>query len=556
MRSHGRARVSSRNPNAFGICDRCGFLFNHNRLQWQFDWAGAGLINKRILVCSECLDVPQEQLRAIVVTADPVPIQNPRTQDYPTAETNYRYTQGNTVNQRTGIPVPGGDKRITQNDKSRVTQQTGEPPGGLNQLPGTDWNAPVVIYQDREIGLPYGNTSVPFTGPLSPPFNIQTQWNNQWYFGMLTGYYWQNDSLSYNTWVTSGDAPPTPPATNLPVILVANALPPGINAYEWDNVAGFGSKYADPAVPFVTGIYAYSYGVSFSRTNVAVAATTYYDDFIGAYAWTDENGFGAKYDNPSPLPGESGSRIVFSHDNSAVMWGMSDNPCVAAYQWDDEAGFGTAYSNPSPSLNRYVYSVDIAPSDAAIVVSQNYYPKPIIAYAWDNVTGFGTKYTSPVFSTYAFMAMFSPSGKAVALVGGSDSFVDVWAWDDVTGFGTKYTNPSTYWDYDTGNSVRFSSDGSVIGLTGTGTDHVYFYPWSDDFGFGTQYAAPVPAVSPGNYWGAWDSIFTREDAAVVLATDEYPYVSAYTWDSATGFGTKYADPATPLSGDGGGLGTK
>ena len=164
MRATGRASVSSSNPRAFGICDRCGFLYNHNRLQWQFDYAGAGLINKRILVCNDCNDVPQAQLRAIVLPADPVPIQNPRVQDYVAAETNYRTTSGqNTIDPTTGLPVPGTVQRITQDSNNRVTQQTGEPPNGLNTQPGTDPNAP----GDSDPGLPYNNTSVPETGPLT-----------------------------------------------------------------------------------------------------------------------------------------------------------------------------------------------------------------------------------------------------------------------------------------------------------------------------------------------------------------------------------------------------
>lgn len=202
MRPHGRARVSARNPRAFGICDRCGFLYNHVNLQWQYDWAGASLINKRILVCDECLDTPQQQLRAIVVPADPVPILNPRVQDYVTAETNYRYTQGNATDPTTGLPVIGGFILQTtpteipigfpgfillepltfflmQEDTSfhitleadsasylpaaeylRVTQQTGEPESGLNPLPGTDPNAP----GNDDPGLPYENVVVPYTG--------------------------------------------------------------------------------------------------------------------------------------------------------------------------------------------------------------------------------------------------------------------------------------------------------------------------------------------------------------------------------------------------------
>lgn len=141
MRPHGRARVSSRNPRAFGICDRCGFLYNHINLQWQYDWAGASLINKRILVCDECNDVPQSQLRAIVVPADPVPILNPRVQDYPNAESDYRQTQGNTTNSQTGIPVPGGDTRVTQDGNARVTQEIGGTRVDLSEQPGLDQNS-------------------------------------------------------------------------------------------------------------------------------------------------------------------------------------------------------------------------------------------------------------------------------------------------------------------------------------------------------------------------------------------------------------------------------
>lgn len=158
----GRAKTSSRNPQAHAICDRCGFRWNHVNLTWQFEWQGASLANRRILVCRTCYDEPQNQLRAIVIPADPVPIMNPRVESFIADETNYRTTSGqDTVNYPTGIPVPGDDKRITQDDNNRVTQQTGEPNGGLNQEPGTDPNAP----GNNDPGLPYDNTTVPKTGP-------------------------------------------------------------------------------------------------------------------------------------------------------------------------------------------------------------------------------------------------------------------------------------------------------------------------------------------------------------------------------------------------------
>jgi len=138
----GRAQTSARNPRAFGVCDRCGIWTNHDKLSWQFDWRGASLMNTRILVCETCLDVPQSQLRAIIVPADPVPIQNPRVESFAADETNYRSTSGQgTIDTATGIPVPGTNQRITQNGNNRVTQQTGEPWVGISQQPGLDQNA-------------------------------------------------------------------------------------------------------------------------------------------------------------------------------------------------------------------------------------------------------------------------------------------------------------------------------------------------------------------------------------------------------------------------------
>jgi hypothetical protein len=143
----GRARTDSRNPQAFAVCDRCAIWYNRVNLTWQYDWAGASLVNKRILVCSTCYDTPQNQLRAIIIPADPVPIVNPRVEPYQWDETDRRQVSGyNTTNPQTGIPVQQGDTRVTSIDDiatedPRVTQQTGEAPYGTNQLPGTDPNA-------------------------------------------------------------------------------------------------------------------------------------------------------------------------------------------------------------------------------------------------------------------------------------------------------------------------------------------------------------------------------------------------------------------------------
>lgn len=83
MRQHGSADVSPTDPRAFGICDFCGFLYNLDVLQWQFDWRGPRLQNQRWLVCQSCNDKPQANgQKTYILPPDPVPVMNARPEYY------------------------------------------------------------------------------------------------------------------------------------------------------------------------------------------------------------------------------------------------------------------------------------------------------------------------------------------------------------------------------------------------------------------------------------------------------------------------------------------
>jgi hypothetical protein len=86
MRPHGKATIDARQPRALAICDRCQFMVFHDSLKWQMRWRGPRLQNIRILVCPECYDIPNEQERTIVFPVDPVPIANPRPENYALAD--------------------------------------------------------------------------------------------------------------------------------------------------------------------------------------------------------------------------------------------------------------------------------------------------------------------------------------------------------------------------------------------------------------------------------------------------------------------------------------
>ena len=72
------APVNVAAPEPVGICMRCARVFPLSRLVWQYQWAGPILQNLHILVCTlSCDDLPQEQLRTILIGPDPVPPKHP-----------------------------------------------------------------------------------------------------------------------------------------------------------------------------------------------------------------------------------------------------------------------------------------------------------------------------------------------------------------------------------------------------------------------------------------------------------------------------------------------
>lgn len=125
----GRARVSSKCPQAQAVCMRCGIWYNRIDLNFQFQWRGTSLRNIYILVCDRCLDIPTEQLRSISIPADPTPVYFPSVEQFTAAETNYRITVPGCVDPITNIPRPSDDFRVTMDCQNRVTQEIGAPRG-------------------------------------------------------------------------------------------------------------------------------------------------------------------------------------------------------------------------------------------------------------------------------------------------------------------------------------------------------------------------------------------------------------------------------------------
>ncbi len=92
-------------------------ISNHEKMQWQWDWAGTKLVNKNILVSVDELDVPQEQLRTVILPPDPPPIMNARPEAYYIDEHTQRRQSDGTIRYQMD-----GTIRILSNAQSGSSQ--------------------------------------------------------------------------------------------------------------------------------------------------------------------------------------------------------------------------------------------------------------------------------------------------------------------------------------------------------------------------------------------------------------------------------------------------
>lgn len=51
-------------------------------MQFQYEWRGQSLQSTGFLVCQRCLDIPFIQNRPLILPPDPVPIENPRFENF------------------------------------------------------------------------------------------------------------------------------------------------------------------------------------------------------------------------------------------------------------------------------------------------------------------------------------------------------------------------------------------------------------------------------------------------------------------------------------------
>ena len=169
------------------------------------------------------------------------------------------------------------------------------------------------------------------------------------------------------------------------------------------------------------------------------------------------------------------------------------------------------------------------------------------AYAWSG-NGFGAKLANPsTLPTNGSQAIsFSPKGDAIVVGETASPYVSAYTFS-ANGFGQKFPNPSTSVSASTNGTrdIAFSPAGDAVALAVFGGSYINAYAFDSSTGFGARFANPA-TLPTGN---AYRVAFSPAGNAVAVAHATAPYVTAYPFNSSTGFGTKFANPATAVTGN-------
>lgn len=103
------AEVDADSPRAWGVCDRCGFVWNLHKMQFQYAYQGSTQPqNTNFVVCDRCLDPLDPQSMPYILPPDPMPVYNARPEPYTLDETSWMST-------------PEGDILTTEDDEQFIT---------------------------------------------------------------------------------------------------------------------------------------------------------------------------------------------------------------------------------------------------------------------------------------------------------------------------------------------------------------------------------------------------------------------------------------------------
>jgi WD40 repeat protein len=265
--------------------------------------------------------------------------------------------------------------------------------------------------------------------------------------------------------------------------------------------------------------------------------------YQAAYPFTSGVGFGTRYANPATAISGAASSVDFSPSGNAVAFSTNVTPFLDVYRWSGN-GYGARYADAATIAAGSTACVTFSSQGNAIASVNGTFTPNLEAWPWNAQTGFGTKYSNPGTGTLSATraVVFHPLDTAIAVSSSSSPYINAYTWTSASGFGTKFANPATLPTGAVGaanpRSVAFSAAGDAVAIAHSITPFVTVYPWSGS-GFGTKFANPATLpVSTG-----FGVVFSPAGDAIAVLNGGSPAITVYAWSGA-GFGSKYTNPGT------------
>ena len=229
-------------------------------------------------------------------------------------------------------------------------------------------------------------------------------------------------------------------------IAFALASSPFLAVYEWNDVTGFGTKFADPDI---TGLPAFpaAAAVAFAPDNKSISISLNLSPFIVTWAWDNTAGFGARYSNPATLPEGGGVSIGYTSASDAIIMSTGIYPAyLIGYPWNSVTGYGSRYADPIQNPNTSQVPIKLSP-DGKVILGQRASTAgggTFGALRFDSVTGYGTRYAEAPLAVGTVVGVdWTKDGKAAIIAAASaPTGIVGFRWDNATGFGAQLTAPT------------------------------------------------------------------------------------------------------------------
>ena len=127
--------------------------------------------------------------------------------------------------------------------------------------------------------------------------------------------------------------------------IVTTAASGSVSAYPFSTLSGFGTRYA--LVSGLTGSGSSTLSAAFTSDGTEVAIGGSLSPRIHVFQWQQGAGFGTKYSDPASLPPSDPNGVAFNPAGNSLAVAHANTPFITVYPWAAGAGFGTRYANPT-----------------------------------------------------------------------------------------------------------------------------------------------------------------------------------------------------------------